>query len=110
MARSKPGDGANRRRTHEHHVSTTASESTCHHCGAATLDAYDEGLHVKVDGAPIGFAGSPASVAAELAALVAGAQTYVRTRGGDLVHRTAERISLGRPSGTIHRQHQCGAA
>lgn len=95
------------RRTFAHLVTTPAEESHCHRCHGETLVGLEEGLTVRVDRQPIARTGGDLS--GEVAALVAGLDTFVLTAGRELCHREPHRIREGRPTGTIHARHQCQA-
>lgn len=98
---------------------TTAVERLCVRCHAPVLMAHSEGVRTFVDAEVIGTIGGagisqPAEALAsrtrqtrELEALMRGDVTYVRTRGGELVERTAERIRGATIGGTIHVEHRC---
>lgn len=84
----------------KHFISTTAEPATCPRCDTAILVALDEGLDARADPAPL-------DQAAEVDALLTGRRTYTRTPGGQLVERTADRISGGSLRGTVHAEHRC---
>lgn len=93
------------RRPHRYLQSTTASETTCRECRRPILNAWDEGLLVRVELEPLGDVGAVHHEEAQ--AILAGRYTYVRPASGDLILRTAERITSGHPAGKVHASHVC---
>lgn len=87
--------------TRRHLISTTATDRTCPRCHAPILTALDEGLPATIDREPI-------AATTEVAILLTGRRTYTKTHGGQLIHRTPERIRGGwLRGGTIHAEHKC---
>ncbi len=84
----------------DHLASTTAKPRTCPGCGSPTLVGLDRGLPFMVDANEI----TPEQ---EIAILLTGRWTYVRTTKGQMLHRTPERIRSKYLTGTIHAEHQC---
>ncbi|WP_329013132.1 hypothetical protein OG271_03855 [Micromonospora rifamycinica] len=80
-------------------ITTPVKPSIHARCGATVLTGNAEGLHARVDLVPLNRAG-------EIAALLAGLQTYTLTRGG-LVHRDAGRIAGTALAGPVLAEHAC---
>lgn len=85
--------------TGNHFVTTTATAALCPRCLNLTLIGISEGLTARVDTLEL-------APAAEVEALLAGRQTYTLTRGGELVHRDADRITSGLAGVTLGA-HNC---
>lgn len=79
---------------------TRASEAPCRHCRRSLLYAWDEGLLVRADAAPI-----EKPVAAALRA--AGRNVYALTEGGNLVRETTHRYGSLRLVASRHAEHVC---
>ena len=82
------------------HLITTAITGSVHpRCGGPVLVGVAEGINARVDLTPLNQAG-------EIAALLAGLDTYTLTRGG-LVYRDAGRIAGRSIKGPVLAQHDC---
>jgi hypothetical protein len=79
---------------------TTSSETVCRNCRRPLLHAWDEGLLVKADAAPLN------EVVAD-ALRDAGARVYARTRAGHLIYESADRIGVLRLVVSRHAEHAC---
>lgn len=88
------------RRAHGGTHSTTASEAPCQQCRRPLLYAWDEGLRVRVDAAPLDEV-----VAAALRE--AGRRVYALSYGRNLVHETPERAGSLRLILSRHAEHVC---
>lgn len=82
---------------------TTASEAPCQQCRRQLLYAWDEGLLVRADAAPL-----DPPVAAALR--VAGRDVYALTEGGNLIRETVYRHGSLRLVRTRHAAHVCPRA
>lgn len=82
---------------------TLASEAPCWHCRRPLIYAWDEGLLVRADRAPLD---------AVVATLLrdSGRRVYVLTHGGNLVHESPERVGALRLARTRHAEHVCSRA
>ncbi len=79
---------------------TRASEAPCRHCRRPLIYAWDDGLLVRADAAPL-----HAVVAAALRD--AGRRIYACTDGGNLVYEPVERAGTLRLVRTRHAEHIC---
>jgi hypothetical protein len=84
-----------------HLVSTKAELSMCATCALPVLRALDEGMAACVDLVPL------AGLAAEVAAIATGHQTYTRLRDGTLAYRDESRLSDPAMASPIHAAHTC---
>lgn len=84
-----------------HFVSTVVELSTCHRCGLPILRALDEGIAARVDLVPL------PDLAAEIAAIATGRQTYTRLRNGTLAYRDETRLADPKLASPVHAQHAC---
>jgi hypothetical protein len=81
--------------------STRASATTCRRCHAAILNAWDEGLLVRV---------APEAADGAVAAALVGmwpVRIFAFTPGGHLVAYTLDRVGCF-PRATFHVRHECG--
>lgn len=86
-------------RAFRHLETTQAFVHTCPRCRATILYGLAEGIPARVDPEPVDQPG-------EIAAVVAGRQTYTLTRGG-LVQRDAGRRSDPSLTGPVLAAHDC---
>jgi hypothetical protein len=81
-------------------ITTKIDAHPCHRCGAVILAGFAEGLHARVDLAPLDHG-------EEIHALLAGLWTYTLIPTGELVHRDAGRIAGGYLHGPTLGTHHC---
>lgn len=86
-------------RAHRHFETTTPVVVTCHRCDRPTIYGLAEGFIARADPAPL-------DQTQEIAAVVAGRQTYTLLRSG-LVHRDAGRRSDPSLAGVVLAEHAC---
>jgi hypothetical protein len=79
---------------------TFASEAPCRHCRRPLIYAWDEGLLVRADKAPL-----DPLVASLLRG--SGRRVYVLTDGGNLVYEPSERVGTLRLARSRHAEHVC---
>lgn len=79
---------------------TLASEAPCLHCRAPLLYAWDEGVLVRADRAPL-------AVSAAYRAIGRGREVYVLTHGGNLIREDARRLGTLRLMRSRHLAHDC---
>lgn len=86
-------------RTHRHLETTPPLVHTCRRCGRPVVYGLAEGIPARVDTIPVDQAG-------EIAAVVAGRQTYTLRRSG-LIHRDVRRRSDPTLAGPVLVEHAC---